>query len=179
MPARAAKSARQKGSSKQTPTRVVTPAPPHPSPVKRVVRTLPVKSLARAAHAFKNFSLSRIPGKAAPANYVSHVESASPAAVSARQREVVGAHVETLAKSPPETPGMSLALPRELIAKLLPSLNEKAGTVATPELLSALRQAMQGTEFYASGNATLNRVVQDARVLAKVQALIASIKGGA
>jgi hypothetical protein len=178
MPAKAAKSARRKGSWKQTPTHVATLASPHPPPVKRVVRTLPVKSLARAAYAFKKFSLSRVPKNAAPTNYVSHLESSSPSAVSAMQREVMAAQVKTLAKSPPETPGMSLALPQELIAKLLPSLNEKAGTVATPELLDALRQAMRGTEFYASGNATLNRVVRDARVLSQVQALIASIKRG-
>jgi hypothetical protein len=71
-----------------------------------------------------------------------------------------------------------VALPDAVIAELLPSFNVAAGTVDLTELLGVLRQRMQGTDFYASGNPTLNRVVQDFALLSQVQAYIKAIKAG-
>lgn len=155
------------------------PKSPAPAQVLGVRKPLPAKSVQKAANAFKNFSLSRFAKTSTPANYVPAAQAKVPSAVAAVQRKAIAAQVTTLAGKAPNGPGLSLALPSALISSLLPSLDANAGTVNVTEFLGVLRQRMSGTEFYASGNPTLNRVVQDAQLLSQVQALIAAIKAGA
>lgn len=152
--------------------------PPTPIPKLRPNRPLPVKSLQKAAKAFNNFSLSRFPKGETPSNYVLHAQAKVPSAVNAVQRKAMTQQVDSLAARHPANPGITVALPADVIATLLPSFNAAAGTVDLTELLGVLRKRMQGTDFYASGNPTLNRVVQDSALLSQVQAYIDAIKAG-
>jgi hypothetical protein len=170
----------QKGSANPAPARAAAPPPkpPAPAPVLPVRKPLPAKSVQKAATAFKNFSLSRFAKASTPSNYVPAANAKVPSAVAAVQRKAIVANVATLAAKAPNGPGLGLALPSAQMASLLPSLDAAAGTVDTTELLGVLRQRMPGTELYASGNPTLNRVVQDSQLLSQVQARIAAIKKG-
>jgi hypothetical protein len=152
--------------------------PPVLIPKPRPNRPLPVKSVQHAAKAFKNFSLSRFPKGETPSNYVLHAQAKVPSAVNAVQRKAMAQQVDSLAARPLANPGITVALPDAVIAELLPSFNAAAGTVDLTELLGVLRIRMQGTDFYASGNPTLNRVVQDSALLSQVQAYINAIKAG-
>jgi len=73
------------------------------------------------------------------------------------------------------TRAMTIALPDATLKQLLPSLNTKAGTIDLADVLSLIQKNMGGTEFYANGNPTLNRIA----VQAKVQQIINSVKQGA
>ncbi len=151
---------------------------PSPSPTLRVKRPLPAKSVQKAADAFKKFSLSRFPQNATPANYVPTAQAKTPSAVAAVQRKSVTTQIAALAANPPRTLGMSVALTPTNVAQLLPSLNARTGTVGLAELLAALQQNLRGKQFYATGNPTLNRVVQNFTLLSQVQAYMSALKAG-
>jgi hypothetical protein len=73
---------------------------------------------------------------------------------------------------------MSVALTPTSLAQLLPSLNAKTGMVGLTELLAALQQNLRGKQFYATGNPTLNLVVQNFTLLSQVQAYMSALKAG-
>jgi len=158
--------------------RALPPKSPSPSPTLRVKRPLPAKSVQKAADAFKKFSLSRFAQNATPANYVPAGQAKTPSAVAAVQRKSVTTHTAALAANPPRTLGMSVALTPTSVAQLLPSLNAKTGTVGLAELLAALQQNLRGKQFYATGNPTLNLVVQNFTLLSQVQAYLSALKAG-
>ena len=158
--------------------RALPPKSASPSPTLRVKRPLPAKSVQKAADAFKKFSLSRFAQNATPANYVPAAQAKTPSAVAAVQRKSVTTQIAALAANPPRTLGMSVALTPTSVAQLLPSLNAKTGTVGLAELLAALQQNLRGKQFYATGNPTLNRVVQNFTLLSQVQAYMSALKAG-
>ena len=160
------------------PVRAASNAPLSSTGPQRMRRPLPAKSVEKAAKAFSTFSLSRFAKGATPANYVPHAQAKSPSAVSAVQRKSIATQTVALAANPPPSAGLTLALPPASLAQMLPSLDTNAGTVDLTELLGVLQQNLQGTHFYASGNPTLNRVVQDSSLLSQVQAYIQGIKTG-
>jgi hypothetical protein len=132
----------------------------------------------KAANAFKNFSLSRFPKASTPANYVPAAQAKMPSAVAALQRKSMTVQTAALAANPPPTLGLTVALTAQSLSEFLPSLNASAGTVDLTELLGALQQNLRGREFYASGNPTLNLVVQESALLSQVQAYISAVKAG-
>src|SRR6266516_5664670 len=127
----------------------------------------PPKSFAKALSVFKKFSLSKFPGKSAPSNYVPSKKN--PAAV---QRKLIEHQLQKLRKTDTPNRGMTLALPRETIKKLLPSFNAKAATINLKDVMKLTAKNMRGTEFYANGNPTLNRLALRSRA----QEIIAAIK---
>jgi len=153
------------------------PASPAPIPKLRPQRPLPVTSVQNAAKAFKHFSASRFPKGATPSTYVPHAQARVPTAVATVQRKAMAQHLARLAAQP-QSAGLTVALPVAVMRQLLPSFNVDAGTVNLTELLGVLRQRMQGTDFYASGDPTLTRVVRDSTLLSQVQAYIKAIKTG-
>jgi hypothetical protein len=154
-----------------------------PTGARSTPRPLPVKSVQRAAKAFKNFSLSRFPNAATPSNFVPHAQIRNPAAVNEVQRTSMATQVAAIAAkaaiaaNPPPILGMTVALTAANLKKLLPNF-AKTGEVDLTELLDVLKKKLQGTEFYASGNPTLNRVVREAALLSQVQAYIKAITAG-
>ena len=134
--------------------------------------------MQKAADAFKKFSLSRFAQNATPANYVPTAQAKTPSAVAAVQRKSVTTQIAALAANPPRTLGMSVALTPTSLTQLLPSLNAKTGTVGLAELLAALQQNLRGKQFYATGNPTLNLVVQNFTLLSQVQAYLSALKAG-
>ena len=121
---------------------------------------LPPRSIDRADAVFRTFSLSRFPKETESANYVNRAEGATTQSV---QREVIGRQLQRLSATDAANVGMTLALPRSTVGKLLPSLNEKASTIELSDVLKIVSQQMRGTEFYASGNPALNRLALQAR----------------
>ena len=159
-------------------TRALPLKSPSPNPTLRVKRPLPAKSVQKAADAFKKFSLSRFSQDARPANYVPSAQVKTPSAVAAVQHKSVTTQIAALAAAPPRTLGLSVALTPTSLTRLLPSLNAKTGTVELTELLAALQQNLRGKQFYATGNPTLNQVVQNFTLLSQVQAYISALKAG-
>ena len=135
----------------------------------RINRAIPATSIARAKAAFKNFSLSKFAGTEFPANYVASGQS-----VAAVQQQVIQQHVEKLNQQDVPTRSLTVALPPSAIKKLFPSLNQHGGTIDLGEVLTVVEQNTRGTEFYAHGNPTLNRLSIEARV----QQMINSVKQG-
>jgi len=158
--------------------RALPPKSPSPSPTLRVKRPLPAKSVQKAADAFKKFSLSRFAQSPTPANYVPTAQAKRPSAVVAVQRTSVTTQMASLAANPPRTLGMSVALTPTSLAQLLPSLDAKTGTVGLAELLAVLQQNLRGKQFYATGNPTLNLVVQNFTLLSQVRAYMSALKAG-
>jgi hypothetical protein len=54
--------------------------------------------------------------------------------------------------------GMTIALPKDRIGKLLPSYNKENGTVTLDDLMALVEKHMKGTEFHAEGDPTLKRL---------------------
>jgi hypothetical protein len=140
---------------------------------------LPAKYFHRAAKAFANFSLSKFPKKrseharqehkagsvdSTPSNYVPHPKIKDPAAVQAVHRKIMTHQLSALQKANTLNQGMTLTVPKATIKELLPSYNEKKGTVNLSEMLNLMRQKMKGTEFYTRGNPTLNRLTLQSQV---------------
>jgi hypothetical protein len=117
---------------------------------------------------FKNFSLSKFPEKL-PSNYVH--SGKNPAAV---QRKLIEHQLHKLRKTDMPNRGMTLALPRATteMQKLLPSFNAKRATVDLKDVMKLITKNMRGTEFYAHGNPTLNRLALQSRV----QEIMAAVK---
>ena len=164
---------------KAEPADISPPASLVPNSARGVNRPLPAKSVQEAVNAFKNFSLSCFAKTSIPPNYVPAAQAKSPSVVMTVLRKSMTAQTAKLAANPPGTPGLTVALTAASLRKLLPSLDTTTGTVQLSELLGALKQNLRGTEFYASGNPTLNRVVRNSGLLSQVQAFIGSVKAGA
>jgi len=131
---------------------------------------LPVKSMDRAASAFKNFSMSAFPKGSKPAGYVDIADS--PAAVHSAQKQIITEELNRLRSVDVPDGGITLALSESAVRKLLPSLNAKASTVELSDVLKVIDQHMRGTEFYANGNPVLNRI----SLRSRVRELIAAMK---
>ena len=141
--------------STQSP-RPPAPARPNPLPSSGPKRTLPAKSVEKAKSAFSKFTLSKFAGKEPPPNYVTKERT-----LTGVQRRLISNKIDTLKSSPPNR-SMTLALPPGQIEKLLPSFDSKSGRVQLGDVLGAIQQRMSGTEFYARGNPTLNRLAVEA-----------------
>jgi hypothetical protein len=131
---------------------------------KRPVRAA---SVAKAKKAFKSFSLSKFASNAMPSNYVAAGQNPAEA-----QRQKISRHLDLLSNpdAPPRT--LTIALPDATIKDYLPSFDAKARTIDLHDVMSLIQQNMRGTEFYASGNPTLNRLA----IQSQVQQIIDNIK---
>jgi hypothetical protein len=114
--------------------------------------------------------LSKFAGNPLPLNRVAAGQD--PAAA---QQQVISQHIDNLNNAATPTGAMTIALPDATIKQLLPSFDAKAGTIDLGEVMSLIQQNMRGTEFYANGNPTLNRLA----VQSQVQQIIDSVKHGA
>jgi hypothetical protein len=165
---------------KRAPNRVVKAAKgvaqPVPVRARALKRPLPAKSVAKAAKAFKNFSLSKFAKAATPANFVPAKQVKNPTVVQQVQRKNIVQSLAAAQRAVPVNPGMSLSMPTAMIGNLLPSL--KAGTVKLSEVLTLLKSRMPGTEFYADGNPTVSRLATQSALQTQVQSIIDAIKAG-
>jgi len=143
---------------------------PKTSTAPALTRTVSAASIAKSKKVFENFSLSKFAGSSLPSHYVAPGQSPAEA-----QRKNISRHLETMNNTGAPTRAMTIALPDATLKQLLPSLNTKAGTIDLADVLSLIQKNMGGTEFYANGNPTLNRIA----VQAKVQQIINSVKQGA
>ena len=105
-----------------------------------------------------------------PSNFVAAGQSPAKA-----QQRIISQHIDNLNNADAPTRAMSIALPDGTIKQLLPSFNAKAGTLDLGEVMSLIQQNTRGTEFYANGNPTLNRLA----IQSQVQQIIDSVKQGA
>jgi hypothetical protein len=131
------------------------------------LKQAPPKSVAKALSVFKKFSLTKFPEKSAPSNYVP--SGKNPAAA---QRKLIEHQLQKLRKADTPNRGMMLVLPRATIKKLLPSFNAKTATANLSDVIKLITKNMRGTEFYAHGNPTLNRLALQSRV----QEIMAAVK---
>jgi hypothetical protein len=144
------------------------PAPqPKTSSAPVLKRPVAAASVAKAKKAFNSFSLSKFAGDALPPHYVAPGQSPAEA-----QRRKISQHLDTLKNAVAPTRAMTIALPDATLKELLPSLDTKAGTIDLADVMSLIQKNMGGTEFYANGNPTLNRIA----VQAQVQQIIDNIK---
>src|SRR5262249_47316882 len=90
------------------------------------------------------------------------------------QRLLIQQHLSNLENANDVSHAMTISLPTASLKKLLPSLDEKTRTIDLSDVLQLISQNSRGTEFYANGKATLNRLA----VQANVQEIISSIKQG-
>jgi hypothetical protein len=130
-------------------------------------RPVPATSVANAKKAFNSFTLSKFAGNGTPSNYVAAGQSPAEA-----QRAKISQHLDNLSNADAPPRAMTIALPDAKLRQLLPSFNAKAGTIDLGELMSLIQQNIKGTEFYANGNPTLNRLA----IQSQVQQVIDSIK---
>lgn len=133
-------------------------------------RPVPAASVAKAKKAFKNFTLSRFAGNGTPSNYVPLGQNPAEA-----QRQIISQHLENLTSADLPARGITIALPEDTIKKLLPSFNAETRTIDLGEVIDLIQQNLRGTEFYANGNPTLNRL----GIQSQVQQIIDDIKQGA
>src|SRR5262249_39865161 len=104
-------------------TNRVTPAPQpavaksaQPAPI-----ALPAKSLDKAAKALGKFTPSRFAADSHPENYLPAHHVGDPKAVHAMQRKMMARQIKGLPKVDELNPGMSLALSKQDLKRLLPS----------------------------------------------------------
>ncbi len=88
------------------------------------------------------------------------------------QQQVISRHIDQLKDAPLATRAMTIALPEATIKKVFPSLDAKTRTIDLGEVLRTIQQYMGGTEFYASGNPTLNRLA----IQSQVQQIMDTVK---
>jgi len=137
---------------------------------------LPAKYWDKAEKVFEKFSLSRFTQDSRPATYVPRLKENDPQAVRDVQRKLITQQIKALPNADALNPGMTLGLTPAEMKKLLPSFDKDAGTVELSELLALLRQKMKGTEFYATGNPTLNRLALKSKYRAQARAIIDAIQ---
>jgi hypothetical protein len=130
---------------------------------------LPAKSVAKARSAFKKFSLSKFAGQSTPSNYVPAGET--PTAV---HRKIITHRMQKLSEVDTSNRAMTFALPAETIKTLLPSFNPDAATIDLSDVMNLIEKHMRGTEFYANGNPTLNRLA----LQSQVQQIISTVTQG-
>ncbi len=134
-------------------------------------RTLgtPIKSIAKAKVAFRNFNLSKFASTSTPPNYVASGENAATA-----QIRVISQSIDNPSAVETSNRAMTVALTNADITQL-PSFDPKKGTVDLSDLMNWIQKSMSGTEFYARGNPILNRL----SVQLAADQIINDIKGGA
>ncbi len=113
---------------------------------------------------FKNFSVSRH-GK------TTTLQDLAPS-VADVQRSNIEQQLNRLNEVNNPNAGMTLAFPPAALKKLLPSFNTKAATIELDDVMQLIARNTKGTEFFAAGNPTLNRLT----LQSQVQQIIASIK---
>jgi hypothetical protein len=131
-------------------------AQPNAALPPRLKLRIPPKSVEKAKSAFSNFTLSKFAGNAPPPNYVTAKRS-----LAAVQKQAISNAIDTLQSSTPNR-AITLALPSADVKKLLPSFDAKSGSVQLSDVLGLVQQRMSGTEFFARGNPTLNRLAVEA-----------------
>jgi hypothetical protein len=129
---------------------------------------LPANSVQKAKLIFKNFTLSKFPKDAIPANYVP--AGSNPAHVRTAQRKIIEHHFQRLSKMDAPNRGIKIAVPKDSIKKLLPSHNDKLGTIELSDLMKLLAKHARGTEFLCKGHPMLNRFALQARAKQIVRA---------
>lgn len=134
--------------------------PPSVTPSASTDGLIPAKSIDRADSVFRAFSVSKLAGDAESASYVSPADGTTAQSV---QRDVIEQQLGRLSATDSANLGMTLALPRSEVEKLLPSINDRTSTLELSDVLKIVRQHLRGTEFYANGNPTLNRLTVQAR----------------
>ena len=138
--------------------------------------TVPERSMKKAESKFKHFSLSKFTDGAAPSNYLPtekksvkapHVPSA--VRVQDVQRKRIEQHLHKLSKSDAPNRAMTLALPAATMKTLLPSYNEKAGTIDLNDVMTLIVKHTRERSFNG-GQSDLPRPQ------ARVQQIMNSIK---
>src|SRR5260370_24064894 len=134
-------------------------------------RTLgtPIKSIAKAKVAFRNFNLSKFASTSTPPTYVASGENAATA-----QIRVISQNIDNLSAVETSNRAMTVALTSADIAQL-PSFDPQKGTVDLSDRMTWIQKSKSGTEFYARGNPILNRL----SVQLAADQIISDIKGGA
>jgi hypothetical protein len=130
---------------------------PRSAPATR--RSIPAGSRVKAAKVFKHFSLSKYAGNATPPNHVVTAQS-----VVSTQRRIISRQITKLGNSTSSVRGMTIALPTASLKQLLPSFNQKTNTVDLNDVIHLIQQNVRGTEFYARGNPTLNRLAVESQL---------------
>ena len=149
------------------PAKSSPPQQPKTSSLPRLKRPVPAASVAKAKEAFKTFSLSKFAGNVISPNFVAAGQSPAPA-----QQRIISQQINKLNDAGASARAMTIALPDATIQQLLPSFDVKAGTIDLGEVMSLIQHNMRGTEFYAQGNPTLNRLA----IQSQVQQIIESVK---
>ena len=147
--------------NKMPPKVSVTASAVKPSPSRRPKKTtalrlkarVPAKSISKAKAVFKSFNLSKFAGKELPPNYVAAGKDHKPV-----QKRGMLQKLSDLKGQPNPNAGMTIALPTASFQQVLPKLNQKAKTIDLTDLMTFVQQNMRGTQFFANGNATLNRL---------------------
>lgn len=134
-------------------------------------RALPHASVQKANKAFAGFSLSKFPNGSPPSNYVHPYKNDASLTHSERtkhvqdvQRKRIEQHLHRLKTAEQDNAdgetvkGITLALPKDRVAAILPSYKSEKGTVTLDEVMNLVAKYTRGTEFHAKGNPTLNRV---------------------
>jgi hypothetical protein len=158
------------GAAAKTPGQDQQPAPS----AALLKRSLPRASVQKAARIFENFGLSKFPKESLPSNYVhpykrdaslSHAELTRH--VHDFQKKKIEQHLHKLKTAEQQQQkadgklavrGITVALPKDRIGKLLPSYNREKGTVTLDDLMGLVAGHTTGTEFLAKGDPTLNRL---------------------
>ncbi len=138
-------------------------------------RVLPAASVQTGKDRLESFSLSKFPNDATPENYVPPVKKPAASHYATKlqhvgdfQRKRIAEHLRDLKSKTGEhsrnksakttIKGITLALPKSRIAKLLPSYDEKSGEIDLDDLMSVIGKHTRGSEFFAKGDPTLNRL---------------------
>jgi hypothetical protein len=144
-------------------------------------RALPQASVEKAKKIFENFSLSKFPKDLLPSNYVHPYKRDDSLHHAERTKHVrdfqdnkIEQHIQKL-KSMAEkhrrkneggfaVKGIAVALPKASMKKVLPSYSEEKGTVELSDVMDLISKHARGSELYAKGDSTLNRLVLLARI---------------
>lgn len=144
-------------------------------------RTIPTASLQRAKDRFEKFSLSKFPKDTLPPNYVPAARKpvAVPHAVkiqhvkdfqrvrieqSLHKLHQMAEHDSQKRSKATVNKGVTVAFPTVTIKNVLPSYDEKQKTINLDELMELIAKHARGTQFYAKGDPTLNRLALCAKM---------------
>jgi len=158
--------------TKPTVNASAVPAAPHP-------RSLPAKSIHKAARVFRNFTLSRFPEGSRPENYVRPQRVKDAAATKTLQRQRLEQQLAEADVVPEINVGTAIGLPQAAVRVLLPSLDPATGTVPMTDVLAVLRTQMRSTEFYSGGVPPVVQSARQSQLLAQVQTIMQTITRGA
>lgn len=131
---------------------------------------LPPELVKKAKAAFDRFNLSKFPKHALPANYVP--AGTAGADLHAAQKQLVAKQLRQLKDVKTSNRGMTVSIPEASLRALLPTFDEKKGTIDLDELMAVVTSQMRGTQFFQGGNPTLTRLALRARA----QEIVAAYK---